>query len=195
MATVCSVDSYIHPDLLTKLATEERILDGENPYGLVPGEAASAILVGHGGFMRGVPPLGQILRMTEATEPEELRSLKGIIGRGLASCFRFDEAVPVSRLIADLNGERYRAEELGFAATSAPRRMANLFDDPETPAANFGDIGAATGGAYAALALTPPPRWRVRPVDTMGREIAVISTSSRTGLRATLVVERSGESA
>jgi len=191
-ALLCAIDSFIHPDLLDFLNFNEDILTAENPYGFVPAEAASAILISRESVIRGrIAPLGSILAMRSAREPENVKSPEGIIGRGLADCFDFGVGYPISRLIVDLNGQRYRSEEFGFALTSTTLDLQYLAPDPEAPASKMGDVGTATALTYLAFALADKPANNYQPSEVHANSNnALIATSSPSGLRATMIVEK-----
>jgi len=54
-------------------------------------------------------------------------------------------------LYCDMNGEPYRAEEYGFATLRAGEALMKTAEF-EAPASNWGDVGAASGPLYFALA-------------------------------------------
>ncbi|SEO73679.1 3-oxoacyl-[acyl-carrier-protein] synthase-1 [Methylobacterium sp. ap11] len=192
---VGALDSAIHPLLLDRLAVEERILMRGNPWGLIPGEAAVVMALGlETGEPAHGPGRGAVLGVFRGVEEEDVAAPRGLIGRGLAKAFaRGARFLPPDRLLADLTGERWRAEEFGVAVAraAAPEAgIAALAADPETPALHLGDCGTAAGLLLPALALAdPPPRAAAGPV-------AMVSVSSReTGARAVGFVERCGAGA
>jgi hypothetical protein len=186
IAVACAVDSYIHSDLLDRLSVSELILNRENPYGFVPGEGAGALVISTDEFVKGhAQPVGILKSARTAIETEDVKAPKGVMGRGLADCFEGSEDHRISRLMADLNGERHRAEEFGFAIAARGQHLMHVADNPETPALQIGDLGAATGLVYAALALGNPSE----ESDAAG-QCTLISTSSRSGRRFTMIIER-----
>jgi hypothetical protein len=188
MVLLCAADSYIFPALLDHLSDAEVVLNQNNPYGFVPGEAACALLISRETFIRGrIPSQGSIEWVKTSAEPENIQAPQGVIGRGLAICFNLGKQWELARLLIDLNGERYRAEEFGFAIAASPQDLMHLANDPEAPALQMGDLGSATGLVYAALALAEPKK---RP-DAVPGNAALISISSRSGARATMIVARS----
>ena len=184
---LCAIDSLIQPDLLDFLSFNEEILSSQNPYGFIPGEAASVILISREGVIRSrISAQGSIVAGRSSREPENVKSPKGIIGRGLADCFDFGVDYPISRLIVDLNGQRYRSEEFGFAIANTTLDLQHLANDPEAPASKMGHLGTATGLTYLALALAEKPAEFGHP----GPYNTLISTSSPSGWRATMIVEK-----
>lgn len=185
-ALVGALDSFIHPLPLDRLAEDERILMQGNPWGMIPGEAAVVLAVG---IETRRPALGHVLGVFRGVEEEDVTAPKGVVGRGLAKAYeRAARFLPPDRLMADLNGERWRAEEFGFAvarAASPGSGIVALAADPETPALHLGDCGTATGLLLPALALADPPK---RPAPG---PVTMISVSSRdTGARAVGFIER-----
>ncbi|NTF34806.1 hypothetical protein [Rhizobium skierniewicense] len=187
-----AADSHIHPDLLDRLAVEKRIRSKLQPHGMVPGEAAAALVIGNARHMNDVKPMGFMTGIKSNREDENLRNPVGLIGKALAEDFRFTtKTLAPNRLMVDLNGERYRAEEFGYAVASSSPALADLAANPETPAFLFGDMGAATGLFLAALALGPRPAFAAAFRQSGGPDRTLISTSSyHTGRRAVAVIER-----
>lgn len=95
------------------------------------------------------------------------------------------------RFIVDLNGDRVRAEEFGYAITTNAAEMAELADRAEIPSLQLGDLGAASGLVMAALALAPAPGSRRENAEPDGEAFryTLLSASSRDGLRAATIVE------
>jgi hypothetical protein len=184
---VGALDSFMQAELLDILALQGRILTKENHYGSVPSEGACFMLLASDHLMRGLHPIGQILAVFRGKEMEDITSPKGIVGRGLAAPFTeaANYATP-DRLISDMNGERWRAEEFGFAVSSVGPPMSKLAREVETPALYVGDSGVAAGPIFAALALTGPPERG--GVDT--GPVGMISISSRSAERAVMFIEK-----
>jgi hypothetical protein len=162
-------------------------LTSENPYGSVPSEGACFLLLASEETIPEQAPIGQILSVFRSKELEDITRPRGIIGRGLAKAFR-DAAgyAPPDRLISDLNGERWRAEEFGFAVSAAGAPISDLASIVETPALYLGDCGVAAGPIFAALALVDSPEQKKRATGPVG----MISMSSRGQERAIMFLER-----
>jgi 3-oxoacyl-[acyl-carrier-protein] synthase-1 len=187
---VGALDSFMDAELLDILELDGRIYRKGRPHGLIPGEAAILILVGTEETAGDLPPLGDLLSVFNGFESEDLAAPKGIVGRGLAKPLRqaFETFVP-DRFLIDMNGERWRSEELGFALSGAriPDRLLSGF---ETPLGNLGDCGAADSALLAALALRPG---RERSPDTQSVEqadavLSLIATSHREGPRCVAAI-------
>jgi 3-oxoacyl-[acyl-carrier-protein] synthase-1 len=193
------VASHIHATLLDRLTLRGELFSEHNPYGIVPGEAGVCLFLSHRRVADPLQPLGRIRAFANSMETQNPGDINGsVVGRGLASCWRamapFIRPGEAPRLLSDLNGVRYRSEEFGFAVSSTGRVVGDGVFDPETPAVNMGDGGAATGGLLAALALgDPPERTRQRRKDWTSGEtpgVTLISASSPDGTRAAMIVER-----
>ena len=116
---VGAADSLVHPAVLDRLALENRVLCRNNPNGAVPGEAACLVHLAAAGA--GPRPLGDMLAAFRGREPEDVREPAAVVGRGLAAAFRQagEYAPAADRLLSDMNSERWRAEEFGFAVSGA----------------------------------------------------------------------------
>ena len=187
---VAVVDSYIHSDMLDSLAYHGELLTRDNPYGMVPGEAAAVLALGPENDVR----LGRIARLSTMEEPESpIDPERGLMGRALASCYGMllEGGFSPDRFIVDLNGDRVRAEEFGYAITTNAAEMAELADRAEIPSLQLGDLGAASGLVMAALALAPAPGSRRENAEPDGEAFrySLLSASSRDGLRAATIVE------
>ncbi|MFK3780302.1 hypothetical protein [Agrobacterium sp. NPDC089420] len=188
---VAVVDSYIHSDMLDSLAYHGELLTRDNPYGMVPGEAAVVVALGPENSAR----IGRIVRLSTMEEAESpIDPERGLMGRALARCYEVLLGGDFSpdRFIIDLNGDRVRAEEFGYAITTNGARMADLSDSAEIPSLQLGDLGAASGLVMTALALGPAPQARAGKAEPEGGEFrySLLSASSRDGLRAATIVER-----
>jgi 3-oxoacyl-[acyl-carrier-protein] synthase-1 len=92
-------------------------------------------------------------------------------GEGLSKALRgaleaLPSGVKVDQVIGDLNGEPYRADELGFSAV----RIAKQLSEPGrviAPAASWGDVGAASAPLFAGLAVEAARRGYARGPSTL----------------------------
>ncbi len=155
---VGAVDSFMHAELIDALALNNRLLCRTQPHGVIPSEAAALFRVCLPQLAAAEAPGGEIAAVWTGRETEPITDAKGILGRGLAKPFSaaLSERTP-QRLMIDLNGERWRSEELGFALAAAPALPDDLAADFETPPLFTGFCGCATGGVMAALALADAP--------------------------------------
>ncbi|MGO7990412.1 hypothetical protein [Rhizobium leguminosarum] len=188
---VGALDSHMDAELLDLLIIDGRLHHRENPHGLIPGEAAVL-------FMLGAPEpeepgcaLGAIKAVFTGYERESLSSPQGVIGRGMAKPLRqaFETYIP-DRFLADLNGERWRSEDIGFALSGA-RVPDALLADIETPIGQTGDCGAANSLIMAAIALAPAHE-KSQSDDALNAAvgtISIVSTALRQGPRLVAVME------
>jgi 3-oxoacyl-[acyl-carrier-protein] synthase-1 len=159
LCLVGGVDSYLEPETLEWLDAEEQLHSRTNRWGFIPGEAAGFCLLASPSAAEryGLGVQGHVLAAATAMEPNRIKTDTVCIGEGLTESF--GEALQplagsgtrVDRVICDLNGERYRADEYGFAIV----RLGQYFVDPSdflAPADVWGDVGAASGPLFVALA-------------------------------------------
>lgn len=185
VALVAAIDSYMQTDLLDVLAVSGRMLVRGNPHGSVPSEAAVVLRVAG----RPTPKSCCIAGIIEGRETEDVRAPQGLIGRGLASVVRQAGALVsngpgIGRLMIGLTGERWRAEECGFALSAAGRFLGDLTRDLEAPLSITGDCGVASTALMLALASSE--REAVR--DPL-RPRTLLLDSSRSGERAACIIE------
>ncbi len=146
---VGGVDSYYHRGVLEWLDRGHRLhaLDAED--GIVPSEAAAFLLLQRGkGAGSGAVLYAESGREPNAAdggEPNLAGTTTGLLERAQAAT-----GGPIRWAITDLNGERHRQREWQMASGRA------LATDYELTkwAWSLGDVGAASGPVYAAVALT-----------------------------------------
>jgi uncharacterized protein (TIGR02270 family) len=154
-AIVGGADSYLFHDWLEPLDREKRLKCARVPDGFRPGEAAGAFVLERNGRIakRGVRPWATVraaaARSAGARSEREL--MPGAALAGLLEELAAAAAAPPI-LVADLNGERWRMKEWGYAKARLGPRM----PEPhalEHPALRLGDVGAASAGVLVALAV------------------------------------------
>lgn len=159
--TLClagGIDSYLFPSTVRWLDSQNRLHSLENRWGFTPGEGAGFCLLGTSEIAETCKPrpVTRIRSFGVSVERRSAESGKVCHGGGLTQAFQLAlRGLPgeakVAHLIGDLNGEVPRAEELGFAGV----RLADRFREPGTflaPADCWGDVGAASGPLFVALA-------------------------------------------
>jgi 3-oxoacyl-[acyl-carrier-protein] synthase-1 len=193
LCVVGGVDSYFEGTTLDWLE-ENRLLDCERIRGgFPPGEGAAMIALASDAMRRqlGLPCLATVRASASALERRDPNGPEGPLGEALTEVFfrvagalrrpeRFDE------LYCDINGERPRVTDLGFALL----RTAELFRDPtdyRTAVSRVGDLGAATGALSCVLAARAWAR------GYASGPMALVAGSSWSGLRAAVLLS-SGES-
>ncbi|HEU4618864.1 MAG TPA: hypothetical protein VFV10_12555 [Gammaproteobacteria bacterium] len=156
---VLAVDSLLDTLTLEWLASRHRLKSPSAPAGLMPGEAASAMLIEprRGGAHSGARGLGVAVR---AATQESAADQEGLttadrgrrLARVMSGCLPSlrDPAGAGCVLISDQNGEQWRAEEFGYCGLALgsawPSRAAVLL-----PAVSVGDTGAASGALACCL--------------------------------------------
>ncbi len=190
---VLAADSYLDPATITWLSTGARLCETDSRSGFAPGEGAAAILVSSRSFARGLGrELALVHRAGIAREPHTIDQGREVMGEGMAAALTIamqhrQSDAAITDVYLDANGERYRSQEWGMAAV---RRPGALFD-PLTyvsAAQSWGDIGAASGLAFACLA-TESWRWGRSQGD-----LSLLVAGSDEGTRAAVVLERPGQS-
>ena len=188
---VLAADSYLDAMSLWWLSEFDRLKTPKEAAGLMPGEAAVALLLEPCAIAesRGAKVLASLraiaLEQEEdhyfADQPNQGRAMARAITKTLSELHR-DE--PLSGdLIIDLNGENWRAQEFGAATTQVPRHLLGEWH-VLAPASSVGDTGAASGAMNIALAVRALNRGYATSEDTL------IVASSDYGEVGALIVER-----
>jgi 3-oxoacyl-[acyl-carrier-protein] synthase-1 len=183
------VDSYLDPDTIEWLDHEEQLMSGENRSAFPPGEASGFCLLTSNQLAQryNLPILASIVSITTAHEENRIKTETICIGEGLSAAFRKVCAglkLPeekISTIYCDMNGERYRNEEFVFTAL----RMQSAFIDVHDfihPADCWGDVGAASGPLFAALAIISAQRGYAKGSRTL------LWTSSEGGERSAAIL-------
>jgi 3-oxoacyl-[acyl-carrier-protein] synthase-1 len=155
---------------------------------MIPGEAAGAIVLSGVSTFRGLQPLATVSRIGTAVETRLIKTDDEILGEGLSAAIAqvvSDRQLPaeaVDAIFCDINGERYRTDEWGFAVLRLGRALrASGYDAPSDC---WGDVGAATAALGCVLAAQS---W-VRGYAKGPR--ALIWAGSESGLRGAALLER-----
>jgi 3-oxoacyl-[acyl-carrier-protein] synthase-1 len=184
---VGAIDSFINAELLDALGAREALLTSNNPYGFVPGEAACALVLTASAGTGAAHSLGWIGATLTGREPQDVDAPTGLIGAGLSDVYR--QALLVARpdrLISDLCGERWRAEEFGAACAAAGGPFPTLCERVEATALHAGNCGVANGLLGVAVALAGPPR----EAQPDAGPLSLVSASARSGERAATFILR-----
>ena len=152
IAIVAAADTFVAPMVLDMLALADRAPVSDAAYVPVPGEAAVSVVMTRD---KGQPDaLIRVIGTAKRVEPQRLGDHeRGLMGRAVVEMVNelMGQDAP-ALLVLDMNGERHRAEELGFVATTA-RQLDIAERLPILPALSVGDTGVASG--LLAVALTP----------------------------------------
>lgn len=148
---VVAVDSYVDETALRWLANARRLKAGDNPCGLIPGEAGACFLLeaDEQGVAVESAALGFEERHLFQKEPTIglglSKVLQEVLGTNAPEPFRGD-------VLSDLNGEDWRARELGYVRLRLRERLGdeNRF---VLPCESLGDVGAASGAVGVCVAV------------------------------------------
>jgi 3-oxoacyl-[acyl-carrier-protein] synthase-1 len=184
LCLVGGVDSYLDPQTLDWLDETERLHSEGNIYGFCPGEGAGFCLLAtlETAHALNLRPLLELVAVWTAQEESRIGTDTVCLGIGLGAAFRsaFKQAEGLGaahRIISDMNGERYRGNEYGFAVLRNPGRFGDAAAF-ETPADCWGDVGAASGPLFAMLASEAAAR------DYAPGPLTLAWASSENGSRA-----------
>lgn len=186
-AVLLNVDTLHDRQVLNALDHQGRLKSARNLDGLIPGEAAVALLL-RPPATHGNPGTGFALQLGAigiGTESNTIASDLPSSGTGLSEAIRAAtgqdaEARPISWVACDLNGESYRAREWGLSRV----RLGKLFADHVAlwhPADCIGDVGVASGGVLLAMVIralqhgyAPSSQCLVWSSDDQGTRAAVL---------------------
>ena len=149
--------------MASRRSAERRLHGPENPWGIVPGEAAGALAIVPftGRRASGVTALASVEALGVSREPAPTGSGGVCIGQGLTAAFNgalagLQDREQVAAVYCDMNGEHERGDELGFTLSRLSARL-RAPGEFQAPADRWGDVGAATGPLLAAAAVAS---WR-----------------------------------
>ena len=187
LCLVGGVESYLDADVIRGLDDRGRVLSERSPFGFCPGEGAGFVLLASSSEASRLRSLGRVISVATRREENLVGTDTVCTGEGLSAAWKaalepLSHGVRVSRAICDLNGEPYRADEIGFALS----RTAHRLEDPSgflVPAECWGDMGAASGPLFVALALAEGLRGHAEGPLTL------LSTSSDGGERCAALLE------
>lgn len=152
---VIGVDSYMDPQSIDWLDSQDRLFTEGNPAGVVPGEAAAGFML-EGPSAKGGHTSATLHSVSTGFENRNFASEQLSYGEALSSVaanlVQSDTAANprIRQVISDMNGEHWRSHELGC---SRMRLREQFADDVDTilPAASIGEVGAASGAVAINL--------------------------------------------
>ncbi len=156
---VIAVDSYLDPMTLDALTTSARLRTSELDVGLIPGEAGACILVERNGAHLPYRPNVIAVLEQPSVEIEERHFRSGKPNHGIALAKAAtralaDGAQPFRGLVvSDLNGEEWRAQELGWARSRLAKNLAVSTRNFLYPAISTGETGAASAAVSICAAI------------------------------------------
>ncbi len=183
------VESYLETETLEWIEDAGQLHSRSNPWGLIPGEAASFCLLAspRTAAALGTTSLARVIGVASAHEENRIKTETVCLARGSTQAVRavldpLPTGTLVDQVICDLNGEPYRANELAFTLV----RMAGRLVAPGeflAPADCWGDVGAASGPLFAALAIEAGQRGYAKGPRHL------LATSSEGGQRSAALLE------
>jgi len=185
---VGGVESYMHPDTIEWLLGHRQLVSSESRSGFVPGEGAAFCVLCPEPTRRSVAPCARLAATAVGSESRLIKTNDVCLGDGLSDVLlralsqTRSSARLVDSIICDVNGERYRGEEWGFACL----RVAEYLTDPTAylgPADCWGDMGAASGPLFVVLACESAAR-----AYAPGPSV-LLWAGSESGLRAAVTLE------
>lgn len=180
-AVVVAADSCIEEGATRLFAEAGRLWSPERPVGLSPGEAGVALLLSTTRNPAGLELAGTATAKVDVRDDTE----RGLAGNRLAECARAalssTPPAPTMQWIADLNGEVWRANQIGHAQVALAGAGIRL-PGFETPASSTGDTGVAQ--LFLGIALAKHLH------DRAGRGPFLITASGHGGQLAACVLRR-----
>lgn len=159
---VLGVDSLVTPEALAWLSLRRWLKTPDRPVGLMPGEAAAAVVLEpeRAARRRGAPIQGYVEAVDVAAPGGEGAGGPPALGRRLAELLLavWPAGVDVGDVYGDLNGQEHRAAAWGHACVPVREARPGTSAAMHLPASCLGDTGAASG----AVALCAAARAFVR---------------------------------
>ncbi|HYO59312.1 beta-ketoacyl synthase N-terminal-like domain-containing protein [Archangium sp.] len=191
LCLVGGVESYLNPDTLLWLDTNRQLLRSGTRSAFHPGEGAGFLALAGERVRRqlGLRSLGIMLTVQVSRESKLIKTDKLSTGEGLTRAIQAATAElrgrgeRVDDVYCDLNGERYRTEEWGFALLRTQEAFRDV-SAARTAVSEWGDVGAASGALLSILALRAWARGYARGPT------ALVWASSEGGLRGAVLLRR-----
>jgi 3-oxoacyl-[acyl-carrier-protein] synthase I len=192
LAIIGGVDSYFDFDTVEWLEENRQLNTSDARNGFPPGEAASFVALAGEQFVsgQGLPSLGVLRGWAVAREERLIKTDAINMGHGLAEAIAGATRAlrlpseAVDAVYCDINGDRYRSEEFGFAVLRLPGAI--KAPGYVTPVDRVGDVGAASGALGCVLAA----RSWARGYASGPR--ALVCAGSEAGIRAAIVLQAPG---
>jgi 3-oxoacyl-[acyl-carrier-protein] synthase-1 len=156
---VGGVECYHQIETLHWLETQDRLKVEKEPNGLIPGEGAGFVLLCSAAVAdrANLPVFAEMVAAGRGIEPRLRFSGEPTVGEGLTQAFQAMFSDPycpqaqVRAIYCDLNGESWRVDEWCYSYVRTGTHHASPLD-LHHPAANWGDVGAASGPLLVSLA-------------------------------------------
>lgn len=160
LAIVGGVETYYDPDVIDELLQQQRLFDGENLDGFIPGEGGAFFLLARPELARRAnwEPVARVESAVTAQEPASMFSDAPCQAIGLSRALGAvaDRLRKEKRLIdwwlGDLTNENYRVHEWQLALPRASAGVSGQNSTMEFLPVLLGDLGAATMPTGVAIA-------------------------------------------
>jgi 3-oxoacyl-[acyl-carrier-protein] synthase I len=189
LCVVGGVDTLVDSEALLWIDSLGRLAAESVRSGFPPGEGAGFLALASDSARAhlGLPSLGIVRGIGSAVESKLRTSDDVCLGEGLTmAMMRALATVEPGRVVddvyCDINGERYRTEEWGFALLRVQERLRST--TYKTPVGEYGDVGAATGALLLILAVQAWQR------GYSSGDLSMVWSSSDRGLRSAAVLQR-----
>lgn len=188
LCLVAGADSFLSAATLAAYEQKDRLLTSLNSNGFIPGEAGTAVLLGHPG--RDPKPELLCLGIGFGKERATVESEEPLRAEGLVEAFQAVCADSGGSLddadyrLTDANGEQYFFKEAALAVSRTVRKLKKEFDIWH-PVDCIGEVGAAIVPCVLGVALDAA---RKRYAPGVG---ALCHFSNDTGERAALLLRAS----
>ncbi|MBB6408617.1 3-oxoacyl-[acyl-carrier-protein] synthase-1 [Mesorhizobium sangaii] len=190
VAAVVGVDSYHDINTLGWMDETGQLKSEVNRDGFFPGEGAGACLLVRADVAKALrlTPLARLTAISTALETITINSEEVCVGEGLSAAFLGLAPVveaanqQITDTYCDLNGQRYRSEELVYSAMRANHLFAPEVETTH-PADCWGDVGASSGPLFVSLALAASQKGYCRGSR------AALWAGSGTGRRAVALLD------
>jgi 3-oxoacyl-[acyl-carrier-protein] synthase-1 len=185
---VGGIESFLEPATLLWLKKEGRLKSDSNVNGFNPGEASFFLVVEKKdtAAKRKAKIIAYLKGIAVATEKDSILSKKPPTGIGLSQALgntlkHHLQELPISMVICDMNGERYRGAEWGYALVRTLKGVKGTLKLWH-PADCIGDTGIASAGISIILGATA-----INKGYADGKHV-LIWASSDNGTRGSLIV-------
>jgi len=186
---VCGVDSYIRASSLLWLDQHWRLKTEENSDGVIPGEAAAAVLV-CANRNTDFEMSARLIGLGFGTEPATVMTEEPLLGLGLTEASRValsEAGIQMHEIafrISDITGESYGFKEQELVV----ERVLRFHRDEGYPiwhaSENIGDIGSASGVVQVILSCHA---FKKDYIPGLG-EVAMCFTSANSGRRGVALI-------
>uniref|UniRef100_M1Q322 3-oxoacyl-[acyl-carrier-protein] synthase domain-containing protein n=1 Tax=uncultured organism TaxID=155900 RepID=M1Q322_9ZZZZ len=191
-AIIAGADSLIGFADLSMFNKAERLKTVLNPDGFMPGEGGSAVLVETiKAAENRKADIGAVIdRISTDHEADNVLSGSDATGNGLVNVISAlnrdaEAAMAPDTIITDMNGEFYRAKELGNIYS---RTLGDMLGEQNMnyPAKSLGDTGAAYAGIALSIAVRALAEGNIAKDKEQGD--ALVLASSDSGLRGAVYI-------